>query len=148
MPGQDLPFGIDLGADGLGDADDDAAGQRAPQAAQAADDDGLEGVEQACGPDRRVEVGAHAEIERGDGDHTMAMAGGEREDVAVVDAHQLGDLRIIGGGAEGAAQLGAVEYEIERQDHADRRGQRQELHGSPAQCRRRAKSRRSRWRRP
>ncbi len=95
-----------------------------------ADDDGLEGVEQACRPDGRVEIGAHAEIERGDGDHHHGDGGGEREDVAVVDAHQLGDLRIVGGGAEGAAELGAVEHEVERQDHADRRGERQELHGA------------------
>ena len=35
VPGQDLPLGIDLGAHRLGDADDDAAGQRAPEAARA-----------------------------------------------------------------------------------------------------------------
>src|SRR5436189_6336540 len=67
VPSQDLPFRIDLGADGLGDADDDAAEQRAPQAAEPADDDGLEGIEQACGPDGGVEGGALAEIKRGAG---------------------------------------------------------------------------------
>ena len=45
-----LPFRIELGADGLREADNDAAGQRAPQAAEAADDDSLERVDQPSGP--------------------------------------------------------------------------------------------------
>ena len=63
MAGEDLPFRIDRGADGLRDADDDAAGQRAPEAAEAADDHGLEGIDQPRRPDGRIEIGAHAEIE-------------------------------------------------------------------------------------
>ena len=45
MPGQDLPFGIDLGADGLRDAEDDTAGQRPSKAAEPADNHRLEGIE-------------------------------------------------------------------------------------------------------
>ena len=46
MPGQDLPAGIDLGADALRDAQDDAAGQRAPEVAKPADDHRLEAEDQ------------------------------------------------------------------------------------------------------
>ncbi len=58
MPGEDLPFGIDRGPDRLRDAEDDAAGQRAPQRAEPADDDGLEGIDQPRRPDGRIEIGA------------------------------------------------------------------------------------------
>src|SRR6202034_3372576 len=43
MSGQDLPVRIERRADGLGEAEDDAAEQRAPHAAEAADDDRFEG---------------------------------------------------------------------------------------------------------
>ena len=42
MAGEYLPLGIDVRADGLCQPDDDAAGQRPPQAAETADDDRLE----------------------------------------------------------------------------------------------------------
>src|SRR6516164_1198222 len=42
---QDLPFRIDARADGLGETENDAASQRPPEAAEAADDHGLEGIE-------------------------------------------------------------------------------------------------------
>ena len=64
MAGEDLPFRIDRGADRLRDADDDAAGERAPQAAEPADDHRLEGVDQPRRADGRIEVGADAEEER------------------------------------------------------------------------------------
>ena len=74
-----------------------------------ADDHGLEGVEQACRSDGGVEVGAHAEIECGHRDHHHGHRHREGEDAPVVDAHQLGDLGIVGRGAEGATELGAIE---------------------------------------
>src|SRR6478752_6860349 len=46
MAGQNLPFRIDVRADRLRQADDDAARERAPQAAETADDHCLEGVEE------------------------------------------------------------------------------------------------------
>jgi hypothetical protein len=50
VPGQDLPFGIDRRANGLRHADDDATRKRAPERAEAADDDGLEGIDRRAGP--------------------------------------------------------------------------------------------------
>src|SRR5579872_1971140 len=47
VAGEDLPFGIDMRADGLRQADDNAAGERAPQAAQPADDHSFERVKEA-----------------------------------------------------------------------------------------------------
>ena len=128
VPGQDLPFGIDRRSHRLGHADDDAARQRAPEAAEPADDDRLEGVEQAGGADGGVEVGTHPEIERGHPDHHHRHRHGQREHPAVVDAHQLRDLGIVRGGAEGPAQLGAIEQELQSEDDADGRCQREQLH--------------------
>jgi hypothetical protein len=55
-----------VGAYRLGDAEDESAGQCAPQAAQAADDHRLETEDQARRPDRRIEVGAYREEHAGD----------------------------------------------------------------------------------
>src|SRR4029079_19588395 len=63
MTGENLPFRIDMRADGLGQADDDAAGERAPQAAEAAAHHCLEGVEEPGRTDAGIEVGAGAEKE-------------------------------------------------------------------------------------
>ena len=46
VPGKLLPLGVDGRADGLRDAEDDAARQRAPEAAEPADHHGLERIEQ------------------------------------------------------------------------------------------------------
>src|SRR5690242_8444958 len=61
VAGQNLPFRIDVRADRLRQADNDAAGERAPQAAEAADDHRLEGVEKPRRTDARIKVGARAE---------------------------------------------------------------------------------------
>ena len=53
MTGKDLETGVDLRADGLADAEDDAARERAPEVAQAPDDDRFEGEEQPHRADRR-----------------------------------------------------------------------------------------------
>ena len=63
MPGEQLPFRIDRGADRLRDAQEDAARERAPERAEAADDDRLEGEDEARRTDRRIEIRAHAEEE-------------------------------------------------------------------------------------
>ncbi len=70
------------GADRLRDAEDDAAGERAPEAAEPADDHRLEGVDQPGRPDGRIEIGADAEEEGGDAPPTMAMPGGQRVDAS------------------------------------------------------------------
>src|SRR5258708_10759678 len=68
MPGEDLPFGIDVGADGLGDADDHSAGERPPETPEPADDHRLERIEQARRPAGGIEGSAHAEAERANRD--------------------------------------------------------------------------------
>ena len=50
----------------------------------------------------------------------MAIAHREREHAAVIDAHELRDFGIVGGGAERAAERGAIEEQIEGEDHRDR----------------------------
>ena len=80
MAGEDLPFRIDRRADRLRHADDDAAGERAPERAEPADDDRLEGVDQPRRSDGRIEIGARAEIERGDGHHDHGEPGRHGED--------------------------------------------------------------------
>ena len=67
MAGENLPFGIDMCADRLRHADNDAAGKRTPQAAETTDDDRLERVEETGRTDAGIEVGARAEKEAGDG---------------------------------------------------------------------------------
>jgi hypothetical protein len=52
--------------DRLCQADHDAAGKRPPQAAEAANDDGLEGVEQTGRTDAGIEIGARTEKKPGD----------------------------------------------------------------------------------
>src|ERR1043166_3511877 len=66
VTGQEIPAGIELRADRLRDAEDDAARERAPHAAEPADDDGLETEDQTRRADRRIEVGAHREQHAGD----------------------------------------------------------------------------------
>ena len=46
MPGKDLPFRIDRSTHRLRHAEDDAAGKRAPERTEPADDDRLEGIDQ------------------------------------------------------------------------------------------------------
>jgi hypothetical protein len=135
VTGQDLPFGVDGRAGCLRNADDDAAGQRAPQAAEPADDDGLEGEYEPCRTDRGIEIGAHPKEQsrqRGDGERD---AHGDGEEAAVVDAHELGDVGIVGHGAEGAADRCTVEELVQPDDDGDggcERQHRQHAHGDAA----------------
>jgi len=132
VAGENLPLRIDPGADGLGDADNNAAGEGAPQATEPTDDHRLEGVEQTRGPDRRVEIGAQAERHRGDHRHRERNADRNGVDLPLVDAHQLGDLRLVGGGAERPPDRGTVEQQLQQHDGDDRgyqRGERGDAHG-------------------
>ncbi len=49
---------------------------------------------------------------------TMAMPCGRGEDAVGLDAHQPGGHRVVGGGAEGAAERGAVENLVQPDDDA------------------------------
>ena len=45
---------------------------------------------------------------------------GDAEDPLDVDAHEPRRVRVVGGRAEGTAELGALEEQRERTEHADR----------------------------
>src|SRR5258708_29106100 len=89
MPGKHLPTGIDVGADALSHAEQDAAEKRAPQAAEAADDHGLEAENQPRRSDRRIEIGAHRDKHARDRDDGDRQRHAEREDVAGVGSPAL-----------------------------------------------------------
>ena len=133
MPGKDLPFRIDLGADGLGKAEDHAARQCSPQAAEAADDHRLECEDQPGRTDQRIKGGAGAEIEPGDRDNGHGEAHGEGKDARIVDAHQLGDDRVVGGGAKGSPGFRLIEKPVERGDDDDGGDEGQQRHRADRQ---------------
>ena len=56
----------------------------------------------------------------------------QREDMAVLDAHQLRDRRIVGGRPKGAAELGAIEQKLQPAD--DRHGDDELNHRQHADC--------------
>ena len=89
--------------------------------AEAADDDRLEGVDQPRRADGRIEIGAHAEKERGDRHHHQRNAIASGEDPCGCRCPSARRYRIVGGGAEGAAERGAVEQLVERDDDGDGR---------------------------
>ncbi len=64
-----------------------------------------------------------AEEEGGDRADREREPHGDGIDAPVVDAHQLGDLDVVGGGAEGAAEAGAVEDQVQRENDEDRGNQ-------------------------
>src|SRR4029077_13376738 len=90
MAEENLPLGIDRGAEGLRDPDDDAAGKGAPHRSEAANDDGLERVDEPRRTDCGIEIGARAEIERGDRGHDHRDAGCGRENPVRPYSHQAG----------------------------------------------------------
>ena len=100
--------------------------ERAPQAAQPADDHGLEAEDQPRRSLRRIEIGAHRQEHAGDRHHRKRQRHGQRKDVAIVEPHELRHRGIVGGGAEGAAERGAVEHELQAADHRDRDGELQQ----------------------
>ena len=113
----------------LRDAKHDAANQRAPEIAQAPDDDGLEAEQQPPRPHERIKVGADAQEHprQCDDGETQRHRGGVN--AARVEAHQRRDLGVVAGGAKGAAERGGVKHPLQRENHADRRreGQQREI---------------------
>ena len=103
-PARICQVGIERGADRLRDAKHHAADQRAPHTAQPADDDGLEGEDQPDRSRRRIENCADAEQDAGDRGEDHRDAERQRIELAIVDAHQLGGVGIVGDGAKGAAE--------------------------------------------
>ena len=119
MAGEQLPFRVDRGADRLRDAEHDAAGQRAPEQPRPPMITASKAKISRAGPDRRIEIGAHAEKQRGDRADREREAHRDREQLLVVDAHQLRGDGIVGDGAKRAAQRGAIEELVERDDDGD-----------------------------
>ena len=97
-----------------------------------------------AGPIDGIEIGADAEKDRGDRHHGERQPIADREDALVVDAHQLGDRRIVGDGAEGAADRRAVEELVQCDDDRDRGGERHQRHDADRQAGRQRQSRRFR----
>jgi|GEM_PF-5248411 len=61
MASEQLPAWIDLGADGLGNTKNNAAGERAPEIAEAADDHSLEAEDQTAAADGGIKACPDAE---------------------------------------------------------------------------------------
>jgi hypothetical protein len=101
-----------------------------------------------AGPDRRVEIGAHGKKDAGDRDDRKRQRHGQRKDVAIVETHQLRHRLIVRRRAEGAAERGAIEQELQAGD--DGNGDRRIAAGEGRRSRRppRSESSRPRWRRP
>ncbi len=80
MTGQHLPGDVELGAERLGDTEDDTAQQRSPHAAQSAEDNDLEGDQQAGRAGGWIEVAPDRHAAGGDGDRYEADAHGHGVD--------------------------------------------------------------------
>src|SRR5262249_24275428 len=101
----------------------DAAPERAPQGPETADDDRLEGEDELRRTARRVERGAQREERprerrRGDGDR-----GRPRVHRTRTDADERGRVRVLRGRAHRAAELGALEEQLQAAENLDRGGQ-------------------------
>ncbi len=108
MPCSKRQADIDLTADSLCEPEKDPACKRSPKTAQPAHDDRFETEDQKLRSVEWIERRAHGDEHAGDCDHGERQCHGKCEDVAVLNAHQLGDNRIVGGGAEVAADRRAV----------------------------------------
>lgn len=120
MAGERVPARIESGANRLGNAEDDAARERSPQASQAADDDDFERVEQPRRTDGRIEYGANAEQDAGDRHDRERDGGRQGINVPIVDPVQAGSIGIVRGGAERAAQSGTIQDKLDCADDGHR----------------------------
>src|ERR1700722_17710123 len=126
VPSEDLPGRRQRGTDRLRDAQDHAADQRAPHAAEAADDHRFKRQNQPDWTGRRIEVRSDRKQHAGDRgeDHRDAQRNGV--ELAVVDAHQLGGVGIVGDGAKSAPEAGAVEQKLQAAEREQRDAENQE----------------------
>jgi len=114
MASEQLPAGIDLGADGLGNTENDAA-QRLPRPPmitaskpKISRPPPMEGSKLVRIP-RRMPATAV----------TASDSAIETEDVASVQAHQLGDVLIVGNSAKGAAERCSIKGPLQGRDDQD-----------------------------
>lgn len=128
MAGQHTPGGVELGADRLGDAQDDPADEGAPQRAEPADDDGLEREDQHDRTEGRRELGTHAQEHAGQADRAQGERGGQGVDLLVGDAHHLHRGRVIRRCAHRPTQRRVGQEQLDRHDreHADHEGEQRE----------------------
>lgn len=107
------------GPQGFDETQEDAADHGPGQVADAAQHRGGEGLETEN--EAHVVVGdgvVGTDHEPGHGGQGRADDEGEGDDVVHIHPHQLGDGRILGGGAHGAAQAGAVDEQQQAGHHA------------------------------
>ncbi len=95
MTRQYLPSGIDFRPDALGNPQDHAPRQRAPQTAQTADDHRLERIKQTRRPDRWVHIRPNRQEHPGNRGHPQRNRHGKRKKPAAVDPHQLRYVAIV-----------------------------------------------------
>jgi len=119
MAGEHLPGGVELRADRLGDADHDAADQRAPQAAEAAEHHRLEGGQQAARAGGRIEIGPHRHEARRDRHGDADDAHGDGVDFRRRQADEVRGRDAVGHRADAGADPAAVEQQVEAPDHRD-----------------------------
>ena len=117
---QDLPRGVDLRAEILCDADDDAARQRAPKAAKAAQHHRLEGGKQPRRANRRIEVCPYRHAGRRRHHRQGDEAHGDRIDAACAETDEVGGRRLVADNADASPDRGAVEKAVQAPDQADR----------------------------
>jgi len=112
MACEQLPAGIDLRPDALGDAEDHAANQRPPKIAEPADDDRLETEDQPTGSHERIEIGADRQKHPRDRDDSKRKRHRGGIDLPVVEPHQQRNFAVVAGGAKRPAESRMVEQEL------------------------------------
>src|SRR5262245_66528837 len=111
MPAEDAPARRELCAHRLRHAENDAADERAPERAEAADDHGLEGEQKTVRTAAEGERRADTEEDSCDGDDAERQPHGEAVHATGVDAHERGRAAVVGGGAERAPDRGPTDQE-------------------------------------
>ena len=97
-----------------------------PHRLPAADDHRLESENQPRRSDGGIEVGAHGDEHAGHRDDGERQRHAQREDMTVVEPHELRRNLIVGSGAEGPPECRAVENKLQAADHRDRKGELQQ----------------------
>src|SRR5690606_32819308 len=119
----------DVGAEGLGHAQHQAAEHGARDAADAAEHGGGERLDAGEEADVRVDHAVlHAQQHRGHGGQGGADDEGQGDDVVGIDAQQVGHLQVLGAGAAGAAQAGLGNEQGQAVHHQEGDDEDQDLH--------------------
>jgi len=101
-------------------ADDDAAGKGAEHAAEAAQRHRDIGDQRKRRADIRIDVEEHRHHGAGQAHQCRAEAPAQREHLVLVDADQRHGARVFAGRLKGAAEISAVDEEIQRAERGDR----------------------------